>query len=169
VKLYDPQLSYRQTDLLYRNTGGGHFRDVSAQSGPAFRVEHVGRGAAVVDFDNDGDLDIVTTDAGGAPMLLRNDGGNRNHWIAVRARGRESNRFGIGAKVKITSGGRTQFREINPYGSYLSTSDMRLFFGLGRESAVNRLEIDWPSGKRQTLENVPANQVLLVDEANASR
>src|SRR5215831_8068826 len=145
VKLYDPQLSYRQTDLLYENLGNGQFRDVSAESGPGFRIQHVGRGAAVVDFDNDGDLDIVTTDAGGAPMLLRNDGGNRNHWIAIRARGRESNRFGVGAKVKVTSGGRTQMREINPYGSYLSTSDTRLFFGLGNETTVNRLEIEWPS------------------------
>jgi hypothetical protein len=169
VKLYDPQISYRQTDLLYRNTGGGHFRDVSAQSGPAFRTQHVGRGAAVADFDNDGDLDIVVTDSGGRPMLLRNDGGNRSHWIAVRARGRESNRFGIGCKVRVTSGGRTQLREINPYGSYLSTSDVRLFFGLGSETAVSRLEIAWPSGKKQVIENVPANQVLLLDEAGASR
>jgi hypothetical protein len=169
VKLYDPQLSYRQTDLLYRNTGGGHFRDVSAQSGPAFRIEHVGRGAAVVDFDNDGDLDIVVTDAGGRPMLLRNDGGNRNHWIAIRARGRESNRFGIGSKVRVSSGGRTQLREINPYGSYLSTSDMRLFFGLGAEAVVSRLEIEWLSGKKQVMENVRANQILLLDEADAGR
>jgi enediyne biosynthesis protein E4 len=169
VKLYDPQLSYRQTDLLYRNTGGGHFRDVSAESGPAFRIQHVGRGAAVVDFDNDGDLDIVVADVGGRPLLLRNDGGNRNHWIAVRGRGRESNRFGIGCKVRVTSGGRTQLREINPYGSYLSTSDMRLFFGLGDETAVSRLEIEWPSGKTQALKNVRAGQVLLLDEADARR
>jgi hypothetical protein len=167
VKLYDPQLSYRQTDLLYRNEGGGRFRDVSAQSGPGFRIQHVGRGAAVVDFDNDGDLDIVVTDTGGKPMLLRNDGGNRNHWIAIRARGRESNRFGIGSKVRVTSSGQTQLREINPYGSYLSTSDMRLYFGLGNETSVSRLEIDWPSGKKQVLENVRANQVLLLDEADA--
>ncbi len=169
VKLFDPQLSYRQTDLLYRNIGGGRFRDVSAESGPAFSVQHVGRGLAVADFDNDGDLDVVTTDIGGRPMLLRNDGGNRNHWIAIRARGRESNRFGIGSKVRITSGGRTQVREINPYGSYLSTSDTRLFFGLGNETDVTRLEIEWPSGKKQTLENIHANQILLLDEAGATR
>ncbi len=169
VQLYDPRLSYRQRDLLYRNEGGGHFRDVSMQSGPAFRIEHVGRGAAVLDFDNDGDLDIVTTDSGGRPMLLRNDGGNRNHWIAISGRGRESNRFGIGCKVRVTSGGRTQLREINPYGSYLSTSDVRLFFGLGNQTAVSRLEIEWPNGKKQVIENVRANQVVLLDEADASR
>jgi hypothetical protein len=123
----------------------------------------------VADFDNDGDLDIVVTDAGGRPMLLRNDGGNRNHWIAIRARGRESNRFGIGCKVRVTSRGHTQMREINPYGSYLSTSDVRLFFGLGAESAVGRLEVEWPSGKKQVIENSRANQILLLDEAEAKR
>jgi hypothetical protein len=169
VELYDPELSYKQTDLLYENTGSGRFRDVSAQSGPAFGVKHVGRGAAVGDFDNDGDLDFVIADCGGRAMLLRNDGGNRNHWIAIRARGRESNRFGIGSKVRVTSGGRTQLREINPYGSYLSTSDVRLYIGLGSEAAITRLEIEWPSGKKQMLENVPVNRNLLLDEANASR
>jgi len=167
VKLYDPAISYREADLLYRNMGGGHFRDVSAESGPGFRIQHVGRGAAVADFDNDGDLDIVVADTGGPALLLRNDGGNRNHWIGVRGRGRESNRFGIGSKVRVTSGGRVQLREINPYGSYLSTSDVRLFFGLGSETAASRLEIEWPSGKKQTMENVRANQVLLLDEADA--
>ncbi len=166
VALYDQRLSYRQPDLLYRNLGGGKFRDVSAESGPAFRIQHVGRGLAVADFDNDGDLDVVVSDSGGKPLLLRNDGGNRNQWIALRARGRESNRFGIGAKVRVSSGGRTQLREINPYGSYLSTSDTRLHFGLG-SAIVVRIEIDWPSGKKQALDNVRAGQVLLLDEADA--
>jgi hypothetical protein len=169
VKLYDPQLSYRQTDLLYENLGDGHFRDVSKESGAGFRIEHVGRGAAVADFDNDGDLDIVVTDSGGRPLLLRNDGGNRNHWIGIRARGRESNRFGIGCKVRVASGGRTQVHEINPFGSYLSTSDARLYFGLGQETKVTRLEIEWPNGKKQALANVASDQVLVLDEAGASR
>jgi hypothetical protein len=166
VELYDPRFSYRQTDLLYRNLGGGRFREVSAESGPAFRIQHVGRGLAVADFDNDGDLDVVVSDSGGSPLLLRNDGGNRNHWIAIRARGRESNRFGVGAKVRVSSGGRTQLREINPYGSYLSTSDARLYVGLGDATAA-RIEIEWPSGKKQTIDNVRADRILTLDEADA--
>src|ERR1035437_812454 len=167
VELYDPQRSYKQSDLLYQNIGGGRFKDVSAESGPAFRIKHVGRGAAVADFDNDGDLDIVIADCGGPALLYRNDGGNRNHWLAIKARGRESNRFGLGSKVRVTAGGVTQYREINPSGSYLSTSDMRLYVGLGKAAVVQRLEIEWPRGKKQVLENVPANQVLNLDEANA--
>ena len=168
VELYDPQLSYRQKDLLYENTGG-RFTDVSVRSGPAFQIKHVGRGAATGDFDNDGDLDIVVADCGGPPLLMRNDGGNRNHWIAIRARGTESNRFGIGSKVRVTSAERIQLREINPSGSYLSTSDVRLFFGLGSETKITRLEIEWPSGKKQTLPDVTADQILLLEESNARR
>jgi len=116
------------------------------------------------------------SDSGGSPLLLRNDGGNRNHWIALRARGRESNRFGIGAKVRVTpgapglaaGGSRTQLREINPYGSYLSTSDVRLFFGLGN-ATVARIEIEWPTGKKQAIDSVRAGQTLLLDEADAKR
>jgi hypothetical protein len=168
VELYDPQLSYRQKDLLYENTGG-RFTEISSQSGPAFQIRHVGRGAAIGDFDNDGDLDIVVADCGGPPLLMRNDGGNRNNWIAVRARGAESTRAGIGAKVRLTLAGRTQLREISPGGSYLSTSDVRLYFGLGSAARVDRLEIEWPSGRRQVLEDVPANQILTLEESNARR
>lgn len=166
VELYDAELSYRQKDLLYENVNGA-FVDVSSQSGPAFQVKHVGRGAATGDFDNDGDLDVVVADCGGSPLLFRNDGGNRNSWIGIQARGRESNRFGVGSKVRVTSAGRTRLREINPSGSYLSSSDVRLFFGLGSETTVERIEIEWPSGKKQTLESVPGRQMQQLDEANA--
>lgn len=168
VELYHPHLSYRQKDLLYENAGG-RFRDVSASSGPAFRISHVGRGAATGDYDNDGDLDIIVADCGGPPILMRNEGGNQNQWLAVRARGRESNRFGVGSRLRVTAGGRTQLREISMSGSYLSSSDSRLYFGLGREPRAARLEVLWPSGKTQVLENLAANVVVTLDEANARR
>jgi len=168
VELYDEQLSYRQKDLLYENIGK-QFRDVSAQSGPAFQIKHVGRGAATGDFDNDGDLDIVVADCGGPPLLMRNEGGNRNHWIAIRAVGMESNRFGIGAKVRLASGGRTQYREINSTGSYLSASDSRLYIGIGSETSISSLEIQWPSGRRQTMRDVPGDRILLLEEAKGER
>ncbi len=169
VELYDEQLAYRQKDLLYENIGGGKFRDVSAQSGPAFQIKHVGRGSAVADFDNDGDLDIVVADCGGPPLLMRNDGGNAHHWLIVQARGRESNRCGVGSKVRVTAGGRTQLREINPSGSYLSTSDVRLHFGLGPSIKIDRLEIEWPSGKKQTLADLPVDRPILLDETAAGK
>ncbi len=166
IHLYNPRLSWQQTDLLYHNEQG-RFRDVSAESGPAFRIKHVGRGAATGDFDNDGDLDIVVSNCGQQPILMRNDGGNSNRWIAVKARGRQSNRFGVGAQVSVETEGRKQVKEIGAAGSYLSSSDLRLFFGLGGERKVKRLEIVWPGGGKQTLTGVAADQTLLLEEANA--
>jgi len=162
VALYHPHLSYRQKDLLYENVGG-RFRDVSSASGPAFQMQHVGRGAAAADYDNDGDVDIAVSNSGEQAMLLRNDGGNRNHWIAIAARGSQSNRFGLGVKVRVTSRGRTQLREITPVSSYLSSSDVRAHFGLGEAKAA-RVEIEWPSGRKQALGEVGANRVVSAAE-----
>jgi hypothetical protein len=169
VKLYHPQLAYAERDLLYENIGGGRFRDVSASSGPAFAIEHVGRGATTGDFDNDGDLDIAVSNCGAAPMLLRNDGGNRRHWIGVRARGRESNRFGYGASVRVESSRGIELKEIQTSGSYLSASDVRLYFGLGDDRKAKWIEITWPSGKVETITEVEADRLVDLDEARARR
>ena len=158
VRLYHPHLSHAQRDLLYENTGG-RFRDVSATAGPAFRIEHVGRGAAVADYDNDGDLDIAVSNCGGRVMLLRNDGGNRRHWLAVKAP------FGTG--VRLTSGGRTQYKEVTPAGSYLSSSDPRLYFGLGSETVIQRVEVSFPSGRTEILTNVQADRELTLTDPGA--
>ena len=164
VKLYQPNLSYAQRDLLYENTGG-QFRDVSALGGRALQAERVGRGLAVADFDNDGRLDVVIANLGRPAVLLKNQGAaGDGHWLSIEARGRKSNRFGLGATVKVETSEGTQIREINNVASYLSSSDVRLHIGLGRATIVKRIEILWPSGTRQVLENVKVDQVLRIEE-----
>ncbi|MPY89448.1 MAG: hypothetical protein GEU99_16165 [Luteitalea sp.] len=167
IARYSPTLSYKQTDQLFLNRGGGRFLDASAEAGPAFRIEHVGRGSAVADLDNDGHLDIVVANAGAAPIVMHNDGRTRQHWLRVVARGKVSNRFGVGARVAVESGGRAQVREIGAAGSYLSASDLRLHVGLGRNESVDRLIIQWSSGRRQTLERITGNQQIVLDEQDA--
>ena len=166
VALYQPKLTYEQKDLLYENTGG-KFLDVSKQSGPALQAVRVGRGLAVADFDNDGALDVVISSLGRRAVLLRNQGGQRGNWLQLRTQGSASNRFGLGATVRVRAAGRLQVREIHSTASYLSSNDPRLHIGLGEATTVAQLEILWPSGRRQVLNDVPANQILTVSEPEA--
>ena len=166
IRLYQPKLSYAQKDLLYENVDG-RFTDVSAESGAALQAVRVGRGLAVADFDNDGNVDVAISSLGRKAVLLRNAAPRHGNWLEIRAEGTASNRFGLGATVRITTAGnRVQVREINNAASYLSSNDPRLHVGLG-EAAVAQLEILWPSGRRQTLENVKANQILTVREPSS--
>ncbi len=153
-----------EEDLVLRNLDGRHFADVSRQVGPALAVKLVSRGSAVGDYDNDGDLDVLVLDLNAGPRLLRNDGGNRSHWLMVRPVGTRSNRDGIGARIRVTAGGVTQMREIRAASGYLSQSDPRAHFGLGSQRTVDRLEVRWPSGLVTTLEHVAADRVLVVTE-----
>ena len=163
VKLFQPNLSYAQKDLLFENIGG-KFRDISAQAGPALQTLRVGRGLAVADFDNDGHLDVVISSLGQRPVLLKNLGTRPGNWIMIRAKGKKSNGFGLGATVKLQTSEGQQVREINNVASYLSSSDVRLHFGLGQAKIVQQIEILWPSGTRQVLKDVPVNQILVVEE-----
>jgi hypothetical protein len=165
VELYQRNLTYAQKDLLFENAGG-RFRDVSAASGPALQVERVGRGLAVADFDNDGHLDVVISSLGQRPYLLRNQGGSGN-WIAIRARGKKSNTFGLGATVRIQTATGVQVREINNAASYLSSSDIRLHAGVGAAKVIQQIEVLWPGGARQVLKDVPVNQILVVEEPDS--
>ena len=163
ITLYQSKLTYEQSDLLYENVGG-RFKDVSDASGPALRAPRVGRGLAVADFDNDGKLDVAITSLGRKAVLLRNVAPGRGNWLEIRAEGAKSNRFGLGTTVRVQTTGRLQVREINNAASYLSSSDTRLHVGLGDAAAVQQLDILWPSGQRQMLTGVKANQILTVKE-----
>jgi hypothetical protein len=152
VTLYHPRLAYRQRDLLYENLGTGVFKDISAAAGSAFLLDHVGRGSAVADFDDDGDLDIVISNLGDRPYLFRNDTSPQGHRISLDP--------GVpGARVTVTAGGRKHIGYSTSVNSYLSSSDLKLHFGLGSAPAAERIEIMWPDGSSQVMENVAAGLV----------
>jgi enediyne biosynthesis protein E4 len=167
VKLYTPALSYEQKDLLYENVGG-KFKDVSAQAGGALQNTRVGRGLAVADFDNDGFLDVAISSLGRRAVLLRNRGVSKGSWIEIRAEGTTSNKFGLGATVRVQTPGTLQVREINNAASYQSANDIRLHVGLGTAKTIPQIEILWPSGTRQVLKDVAVNQILTVKETVAN-
>ena len=164
VHLYRPDMTYAQKDLLYENLGNGRFKDVSATSGPAFQMERVGRGLAVADYDNDGDLDIAIANQGQAPVLLENRSGSGNNWITIKALGKADNHFGMGAKVLIEAGGKQQTGEINNVGSYASAHDVRLSFGLGKVKTITQITVQWPNGTKQVLKDIAANQFLTIEQ-----
>jgi hypothetical protein len=159
-----PKVSYRELPLLFRNLGNHKFENVSGQLGSSFAQPMVARGAAYADYDHDGDLDLLITSNNGPARLLRNDGGNRNHWVSVRLSGTKSNRDGIGAVVRVESAGGKQWNMVRSGSSYCSQSDLALTFGLGKDTTAN-LEIDWPSGAQQRFQSVAANQRLWIDES----
>ena len=159
-----PKVQYQEPPLLFHNIGKGHFENASNAVGADFARPIVARGAAYADFDRDGDLDVLLTTNDGPPVLLRNDGGNRNHWLNVRLAGTASNRSGLGAVVRIESAGGKQWNMVRSGGSYCSQSDLALTFGLGGDAVVKSVQVEWPSGKRQSFANVAANQFLVINE-----
>jgi len=122
----------------------------------------------VVDIDNDGDADLLLMNVGEPPVLLRNDGGNRNHWLGIGLIGARSNRDGVGARVTLTMAGKRRTKERVGGASYLSASDQRLLFGLGANTRVEQVEVRWPSGQVTMLKNVRADQYLTIKENAAN-
>jgi len=159
---------YAQHDQLFRNNGDMSYSEVSNQAGLQRIQPMVGRGAAVADYDNDGDLDIFVSNNNQRPMLLRNDGGNANNWLSIKTVGRSSNRDGIGAQITVTVGDLVQVEEVRSGSSYLSQNDLRVHFGLGDHSSVESIKVRWPSGVVQTLRGVDANQFLVIEEPVAN-
>jgi hypothetical protein len=167
IGVVQPTVKYAEPPLLFRNKGNGRFEDVSDKVGSAFRQPIVGRGAAYLDVDNDGDLDIVMTTSNGPARLLRNDNGNSNDMLRVKTIGTRSNRDGIGAKVTVKlPGGRRESQMVKSGSSYLSQSELPLTFGLGKpeDGKLVNIEIVWPSGRKESISGVQANQSITLEE-----
>ena len=167
VSVTQPSLKYAEPPLLFRNRGAGRFEDVSNKVGAALRQPVVGRGAAYLDFDNDGDLDLLITTSNGPARLLRNDNGNQNDMLRLKLVGVRSNRDGIGAKVTVrTPSGMRLSGMVKSGSSYLSQSELPLTFGLGKpaEGKVVTVEVTWPGGKRESISGVKPNQSITLQE-----
>src|SRR6185503_14428911 len=168
VSLFRDSTSYEQRNLLLQNDGTGKFRDVGASGGPGFALKKASRSLSAADIDNDGDLDLLVGNVGQTADLLRNDGGNNRHSLLVRTVGSKSNRDGIGAVLKLTVGGKVLVRDVKAGSSYLSQSDMRVHFGMGNTARAERLEVHWPSGTVDNVENIEANQILTITEGQGA-
>src|SRR5207248_8739955 len=166
VQLYHAEVSYKEPLLMFRNVGKGKFEKVSESLGSDFMRPIAGRGLATADYDNDGDIDIITNNRGDYPSLLRYDGGNGNHWLTVRLIGTRSNRDGIGASLRLMAEGLAHVEQAKGGMSYMSASDPRIHFGLERRAKIDSLEITWPSGQVDRLTNVPIDQVITVEEGS---
>ena len=154
---------------LYRNLGNMKFRDVSVEAGAGFSAPAAHRGAAFGDLNNDGKIDIVVTVLNGEPQLLMNRSSNHNHWIILKLVGVSDNRDGLGTKVKITTANGVQYNEATTAVGYNSSSDKRVYFGLGNATVVDRIELAWPTGVKQVVENIAANQILTIVESGRSQ
>jgi hypothetical protein len=164
VDTLDVGARYREPKLLFLNQRDGTFRNISKLVGPAIQIPQVSRGAAFGDLFNDGHVDIVVENLDGKPMILREEGGNRNHWIGFELAGTKSNRLALNARVKAAAGDLIQVDEVRSGGSYLSQNDLRIHFGLGSHERVDRVDILWPSGKTETLTSLAADHFYAVKE-----
>ena len=158
-------LRYAQRNLLYHNRGG-RFVEIGEAAGPGWSLEKVSRAAALGDFDNDGDVDLFIANLNDVPSLLRNDGGNRHNWLGLKLVGVQSNRDAIGARVRVVAGDLEQVREVHRGYGFQAQHDRRLLFGLGARQRVERVEIRWPSGRRQVVETPELRRYLTIREGD---
>jgi enediyne biosynthesis protein E4 len=156
--------TYKEPRLVYWNQGNGKFKDISRNAGPGCTDPQSSRGLAIADFWNDGRLSAVINNSGAKPMLLVNLARNTNHWIGINAVGTRSNRDGIGASVSVAAGGRNWVQEVRSGSSYLSSNDLRLHFGLGTATKIDRVEIDWPSGRKESFSAPSVDRIVTLTE-----
>ena len=165
IDVLETHVTYPQRNLLFRNLGDGRFVNVMSET-DGLALEKVSRGAAIGDYDNDGDLDILVTNCNQRPDLLQNAIGNRNNWIQIQVVGQKSNRSGIGAKIKVVTGTHVQYWEVQSGGSYLSFHDLRAHFGVGKAEQIDLLEIRWLSGHIDRGRHLPVNRRFIAVEGN---
>ena len=165
IILLETHVTYPQRNLLFRNLGDGRFANVMSET-DGLALEKVSRGAAIGDYDNDGDLDILVTNCNQRPDLLQNAIGNRNNWIQIQVVGQKSNRSGIGAKIKVVTGTHVQYWEVQSGGSYLSFHDSRAHFGVGKAEQIDLLEIRWLNGHIDRGTHLPVNRRFIAVEGN---
>jgi len=167
VEIQSLKVKYKEPLLLFENTGGT-FKNVSAISGAAFSKDWPARGLSVADYDNDGDLDVLVINNGDAPVLLRNEGGNRNNWIGLNLVATKSNPAAVGAMITWEAGGKKFQRLKTAGGSYLASHDPREILGIGAATKIDSIEIKWPSGQVDKLTNPPIRKYLKVVEGKAN-
>lgn len=164
VDRLNTDIRYRERAILYRNEGGGGFADISTAAGPGILERHAARGAAFGDMDGDGAVEVLVNNQNEPPTLLAQQAPPAGGWIVLKLEGTKSNRSAIGARVEIAAGGRKQAQEARSGGSYLSQSDLRLHFGLGTAESVERVEVRWPNGAKQTVTGLAAGRVHTIRE-----
>jgi hypothetical protein len=157
-------IHYKDHAILYQNLANVRFRDITGEAGPALREAHSSRGAAFGDIDNDGAVEVAINNQNEPPSLLKQAANPPGHWMILKLTGTRSNRSAVGARVKLLAGGHMQMGEVRSGGSYLSQSDFRLHFGVASATNIDRIEIAWPSGIRQVLENQSCDRVLTITE-----
>jgi hypothetical protein len=168
IESYDDRTTYNQVNRLYRNTGKGRFIEVSNQSGSGLQVKLTSRGAAFEDFDDDGDVDIAILNSGQRPTLLKNDSPSLGHWLQVRLQGTNTNRDGVGARVKVQAGDLALIDEIHSGRGYQSHYGTRLHFGLGDRDKIDQIEIQWPGGEVEVFKDIQADRLVTLVEGHAT-
>ena len=164
VEQVSPDVHFKQINSLFHNEGNGKFVETTKTAGSGFETPYAGRGVAFADFDNDGFVDVLVANNGDPPLLLRNSGGNGNHFLNIKLVGHKSNRDAMGARIRVFAGGLSQMREVAGGGSYLSQSDLRAHFGLGKATRVESIEVSWPSGQKQTFRDLDVDKFYTIEE-----